>query len=165
MAVAISRPACAHDGRPPAAQRGGVEDVVVDERRRVHELDRDGGAHERARRGASAPAASSTSSGRSRLPPAAIVAAGVLGRAPAPCAAGRSRPARSSTRASSARARAGPPASTIRRRTGSAAGALSLGPSSRVEGDDPAGRQDPADVAQPGARHARRQPLGRRGSA
>ena len=39
MAVAAPRPGAGHDGRHAAAQRGGVEDVVVDERRAVDELD------------------------------------------------------------------------------------------------------------------------------
>ena len=63
------------DGRPAAPQRRGVEHVVVDERGRVDQLDRDRGAQRRRRgRLGLSPAARNTSSGRSRLPPARIVA-------------------------------------------------------------------------------------------
>ena len=60
----------------PRRSCGAVDQVVVDERRRVHELDGDRGAHQALlalRRGAGPPAASAastTSSGRRRLPPA-----------------------------------------------------------------------------------------------
>ena len=66
---------------PPAAQLSAVDQVVVDERGRVHELDGHSGAHQALLAlGVPPPgppadsAASTTSSGRSRLPPAAIVA-------------------------------------------------------------------------------------------
>ena len=44
VAVAMLAPGGGDDRRPAAAQRGGVEHVVVDERGRVDELDRDRGA-------------------------------------------------------------------------------------------------------------------------
>ena len=47
VAVAIARPGGGDDGRAAAAQRRGVEHVVVHERRGVHELDRDRGAQHR----------------------------------------------------------------------------------------------------------------------
>ena len=74
VAVAAARPpGREHRGRP-AAQGGTVDDVVVDQRRHVDQLDRGGGAH-RAPRPRSPPAHSRTSSGRRRLPPAASVPA------------------------------------------------------------------------------------------
>ena len=67
------------DGRAAAAQVRAVEDVVVDERGRVDELDGDRGAQQAGPTpSAGGPAATNTSSGRRRLPPAEIVAPGVL---------------------------------------------------------------------------------------
>ena len=106
-AVAVrARPVRDHR-RPAAAQRGRVEDVVVDERRHVDELDRGRGAHRRRRR-PRRPAQTRTSIGRRRLPPAASVAAG-LGREPVAARRRRSRraaprPPPSSAAASSAAA-------------------------------------------------------------
>ena len=80
VTIAASRPALAQTvGRPRRSARR-VEHVVVDERRGVDELDRRGGADQpRPRRPRPRPAASRTSSGRRRLPPAAIVALGPAG--------------------------------------------------------------------------------------
>ena len=105
-----------------------------------------------ARRRPASPAARKTSSGRSRLPPAAIVAPGVLGERRA--VAGRElgqafldarqqrRHVRRRRRGSTSVTRAG---------HGHASG---LRPD--VDRDDAAGGEDPADVAQAGARHAPR---------
>ena len=46
MAIARRAPGGGDDGRMPAAQLRAVDDVVVDERGGVHQLDSDGGAHE-----------------------------------------------------------------------------------------------------------------------
>ena len=93
------------------------------------------------------PAARKTSSGRSRLPPARIVAP-ACSASSAPCeVASASR--RSSRRAISAGTCA-PPAST----SASTCSALLTRTVPDVEGDDAAGGEDPADVAEPGGRHA-----------
>ena len=147
VAVAISRPAVAHDGRPAAAQRRGVEHVVVDERGRVDELDRDRGAqHAVVARLARSPAARKTSSGRSRLPPARIVAP-ACSASTSPCeAASCVQPLLEALHQPGTCA---PPASTSASTCLGAAHAHRPG----VQRDDPAGGEDPADVGQ-----ARRRP-------
>ena len=73
MAVARPRPDVGGDGAAAAAQRGVVEDVVVDQGRHVDQLDRGRGPHRRL--AARLAGAERTSIGRSRLPPASSVAA------------------------------------------------------------------------------------------
>ena len=151
VAVAIARPAAATTVGRPRRSDGGVEHVVVDERRRVHELDRDRGA-QRARRArpASGPAATNTSSGRSRLPPAAIVAP-ACSPSVGPCDCGDRGQALLEAR-HQRRGRARPPAST----TAATASALAISsrpsrecsamipPAVRIQRDVAAARRAPA---------------------
>ena len=153
------------DGRVAAAQRRGVEDVVVDEGRHVDELDRGRGA-DRGLGPASGPAQSRTSIGRSRLPPAASVAAGLLGEPLAVAAdeLGRAAPRPPPSAAAARQLRrvdrpgsraAGPPTGSLRSKPPRAGSPewIAMIPPARI---------DVADPLEPGAVHDRRQPCGRR---
>ena len=151
MAVAAPRPADGDHGRDAAAQSGGVEHVVVDEGGGVDELDRGGGAHEALALLAvggqeDQQRAQALAAGGDRragvLGQQRAVAAGHLAQAPLDALeqVGDVRPP-------------GPHDLGDRPRHGH----LALGP--HMQGDDPTGCKDPADVAQPGALHRRGEPL------
>ena len=166
--------ACRH-GRLAAAQTGVVEHVVVDERRGVHELDRDGRADH-------APRLSSRASRRPRAPRAARAAAAGACRPPRPSRgrarrAGRPALAGDASRCSSMRAsRRGacsPPSagsSRARRRSGRVARPRWPRPSRRtdlrdgagVDRDDASGGEEVGHSAQARLRHHPRELCGRR---